>query len=89
MARTQSRPATAGAFLPPVPPDDEALLQEVCTDALKANQALASVLALLKGCPADHQLRAGVLAALLEPIAGCLDTLCCDLGTVSRTGALQ
>lgn len=56
-------------------------------DAERARLALASVMELLRGCDADHQLSAGGLAALLEPVWGGLDTLCGDLRTA--TGSIS
>lgn len=80
MARTLSRPADAGTV--PVPSLD--LLAGVHADAQRACLALASVMELLQGCPADHSLTAGGLRSLLEPIWSGLDSVCMDLGTATN-----
>lgn len=89
MARSQSQPAPAGASVPPAPPIDEDLLPAVQADAQYASQALSSVLQLLQGCPQAHQVTAGGLAALLEPIAAGLEVLCTDLDTACRVWSVQ
>lgn len=88
MARTQSRPANAGATSA-FSPEREIMQQELQADAERASQALASLFELLQGCPPDHQISTGRLLALLEPVVGGLDVLCCDLATVLHHGALQ
>ena len=80
MARTLSRPADAGTS--PVPSLD--LLAGVHADAQRACLALAGVMELLQGCPADHSLTAGGLRSLLEPIWSGLDSVCMDLGTATN-----
>lgn len=83
MARTLARPAEAGAS--PVPSLD--LLAGVHADAQRTCLALASLMELLQGCPADHSLTAGGLRSLLEPIWSGLDSVCMDLGTA--TGSIS
>ena len=85
MARTQSRPAAAGASPSSFLPAHPELLPDVLPDAERTRLALAAVLELLHGCDPDYQLSAGGLLLLLEPIAGGLDALCGDLRTA--TGA--
>lgn len=88
MARPQSRPADAGASSA-FSPEREAMLHELQADAERASQALASLVELLQGCPPDHQISTGRLLALLEPVAGGLDVLSCDLTAIQHQGALQ
>jgi hypothetical protein len=82
MAHTDTSPATPGATSD-FPTCFESL-QDVQLDAERTCQALASVMELLRGCDADHQLSAGGLQFLLEPIWGSLDTLCGDLRMVGH-----
>jgi hypothetical protein len=58
-------------------------LRDVLSDAEGAWMALAVVVDMLRGCAPGHQLSAGGLLRLLEPVAGTLDVLCSDLGTVA------
>lgn len=59
-------------------------LDGVQSDADRALLALSAVMELLQGCAPDHQLGAGGLHYLLEPIWGSLDTLCGDLRTMNK-----
>lgn len=88
MARTQSRPADAGATSA-FPPVNVALLHDVHADAERTSAALASVIELLQGCDPHHQITTGRLLALLEPVAGGLESVCGDLGTAGSIGVLQ
>lgn len=88
MARTQSRPAAAGAATPSLSAHPELLL-DVLPDAENTSLALCAVLELLRGCDPDHQLSAGGLLRLLEPIAGSLDTLCGDLRAAAGTFSIN
>lgn len=88
MISNQPRPAAPGTF--PFAlffPDQLEALHETRLDAERVNAALASVMELLQGCTPDHQLTAGNLFALLEPVCAGLDTLCGDLRTVDKQGA--
>lgn len=78
MKHTQPSPATAGAASA-FSPDREDPLPDVLLDAERTCLALASVMELLRGCGPEHQLSAGGLQFLLEPIWGGLETLCGDL----------
>lgn len=80
MARTQSRPADAGATSA-FSPSREAMLHDVQADAQRTCSALASVMELLQGCDPAHQITTGHLLALLEPVWGGLETVCGDLAT--------
>jgi len=60
-------------------PPGLALLHDLQQDADRNLLALASVMELLRGCDANHTLRAGGLYALMEPVWGSLETLCGDL----------
>ena len=80
MARTQS---------PAFNPVRLAVLHDVLPEAENANRALLAVLELLHGCAPSHQLSAGGLLLLLEPIAGGLDTLCGDLRMVTGTALIN
>lgn len=85
MASTHSGPATPGPF--PFAlffPDQLEALHDTRLDAERVNAALASVMELLQGCKPDHQLTAGNLSALLEPVWAGMDTLCGDLRTVDK-----
>ncbi len=88
MVRTEPSPADAGAS-PAFSPNREAMLLELQADAERTSQALASLIELLHGCPQDHQISAGRLLALLEPVAGSLDVLSFDLNTACSMGKLQ
>lgn len=83
MANTQTRPATPGATSA-FPPDFVELVTGIRHDAEQARRALAGITELLHGCDANHQLSAGGLQSLLEPIWASLDTLCGDLRTVGN-----
>lgn len=83
MARTQSRPAAAGASSC-FSTDREALLHDVHADAQRLCLAVGGLLALLQGCDPEHPLNAGGLLALLEPVAGGLDVLRADLSTAAH-----
>lgn len=80
MAKTPSRPASAGATSA-FSPVRLAMLHEVHADAARACLALATVLELLHGCDPAHQITCGGLLALLEPVAGGLESLTGDLNT--------
>ena len=60
-------------------PDFVDLVTGIQNDARQTSLALTSIMQLLRGCDAEHQLSAGALQSLLEPIWGSLDTLCGDL----------
>ena len=79
MARTQTAPASAGATS--VSPDHLELLHDVHSDAQGIRLAMASLMELLRGCDPAYQLSAGGLESMLEPIWGCMETLCGDLDT--------
>lgn len=64
-------------------------MPEVLADAERAAQAMAALLALLRGCAPDAVVPAGGLLALLEPLAAGLDGVCGDLRTAGRLGALN
>lgn len=87
MAHAQTRPDTSGArSRSPVLTTDTApalaeLLHGCTAECTHTTQALASLVQLLQGCAPDHRLSAGGLLALLEPLAGSLDSLCNDLRT--------
>jgi len=89
MAHVQTRPDTSGAssrshVSATAGPDPEVLAELLhgCTaECTHTTQALASLVQLLQGCAPDHRLSAGGLLALLEPLAGSLDSLCNDLRT--------
>lgn len=88
MISNQPRPAAPGAFpFALLFPEQLELLHGVRCDAERVNAALAAVMELLQGCKPDHQLTAGNLDSLLEPIWAGLDTLCGDLRTVDKQGA--
>lgn len=84
MASTQPGPATPG--LTSSFSSRFELLHDVRLDAERVNAALAGVMELLQGCRPDHQLTAGKLDALLEPVWAGLDTLCGDLRTATNQG---
>lgn len=67
-------------------PDRLEALHDTRLDAERVNSALASVMELLQGCNPDHQLTAGNLFALLEPVCAGLDQLCGDLRSVEGGG---
>lgn len=86
----QSRPDTSGASArshvshAATGPDTDCLAELLhgCTaECAHTTQALASLVQLLQGCKPGHTLSAGGLLALLEPLAGSLDSLCNDLHT--------
>lgn len=90
MAIAQTRSDTSGASArshvsPADPGPDTDCLAELlhgCTaECAHTTQALASLVQLLQGCKPGHTLSAGGLLALLEPLAGSLDSLCNDLRT--------
>ena len=59
-------------------------LLDVLIDAQCACVTLTTIVELLRGCAAGHQITAVGMLRLLEPIAGNLDTLCGDLGTLAN-----
>jgi hypothetical protein len=65
-------------------PEGNAALQDVLIDAQCACVTLTTIVELLRGCAAGHQITAVGMLRLLEPVAGSLDTLCGDLGTVAN-----
>lgn len=79
--RTIWRPSMATSAFSP---DFVELVTGIQHDARLTSQALTSIMELLRGCDVSHQLSAGALHSLLEPIWGSLDTLCGDLLTVSN-----
>jgi len=92
MAIAQTRPDMSGAsarsHVPPAASGPEAdclaeLLHGCTADCAHTTQALASLVQLLQGCQPGHTLSAGGLLALLEPLAGSLDSLCDDLRTAN------
>lgn len=84
MARSQTRPAVAGAVIPPYPPADQALLAEVLDEAQQARDALAAVVQLLQGCNPAHQVPAASLGRLLAPVWAQIDQVCGDLATADQ-----
>jgi hypothetical protein len=80
MAHTQPGPATPGTTSV-FSSDREELMHGVHTDAQGICLALASLMELLRGCDPAYQLSAGGLESILEPIWGCMETLCGDLNT--------
>lgn len=55
-------------------------MHELHDDAERTWLAMSAVVQLLNGCDHDHALSAGGLLCLLEPIAGCMETLAGDVG---------
>lgn len=79
MADSRTRPATAGATS--AFSTDPALLPQLQADAERACRALVCLIELLHGCPPDHVITTAGLLALLEPVAGGLESLAGDLST--------
>lgn len=81
MARTQSTSSFS--------PEREELLRDIHADAQTMSLALSALFNLLQGCDTDHQVSAGGMLGLLEPITGCMETLVGDLGCARNFGVHQ
>ena len=57
-------------------------LAGITDDAARASSALQGLQELLYGCPPGHEMSAGNLRELLEPICGAVDGLALDLNTL-------
>jgi len=67
-------------------PAREELLRDIHADAQSLAFAMATMFELLRGCEPDHQVSAGGLLALLEPVCGGMETLVGDLGAARSFG---
>ena len=67
-------------------PAREELLRDIHADAQSLALAMSTMFELLRGCDPDHQVTAGGLLALLEPVTGGMETLVGDLGTARNYG---
>jgi hypothetical protein len=77
---TRKTPATSFS------PAREELLRDIHEDAQSLAHAMTTMFELLRGCDVDHQVSTGGLLALLEPVAGGMETLVGDLGSARSFG---
>jgi hypothetical protein len=59
-------------------------LADVLASAQQQRDALAALVQLLRASGPDHQITAGQLAALLDPISGGIQDVCDDLDTAQQ-----
>jgi hypothetical protein len=87
--RTAWRPHMARQSTSSFSPAREELLRDIHEDAQTMSLALSALFNLLQGCDVDHQVSAGGLLGLLEPISGGMETLVGDMGTARNIGVHQ
>jgi hypothetical protein len=86
---TAWRPHMARQSTSSFSPAREELLRDIHADAQTMSLALSALFDLLQGCDVDHQVSAGGLLGLLEPISGGMETLVGDMGTARNFGVHQ
>lgn len=87
---SRSRPNAAGADARAAVPEIHAqeTLRALHSDALTLHQGLDLLVELLGQCAPAHQVSAGAVLALLDPVAGGLEALQADLYTLAAARSI-